>query len=154
LTTAVAIAWLVALAVAVDSVGLMLQIWLVSVAAALAGLRLVRRPTAEKAQPAADDAEAQGSGSEPASQQAAEAKLGPSPAPQLAIGSASEAGASLEVWTATDVSRVLRVPLPAVIAEMSSGHMPGNTVAGEWRVRAAALVDWLDGAYGERRARS
>ncbi|MDO3685745.1 helix-turn-helix domain-containing protein [Micromonospora sp. C28ISP2-4] len=56
----------------------------------------------------------------------------------------------LEVWTAADVARMLGVPQETVIAEMISGHMPGNTIAGEWRVRATALVDWLDGAYGER----
>jgi excisionase family DNA binding protein len=61
-------------------------------------------------------------------------------------------GVRLEVWTATDVARVLRVSRQAVIAEIRDGRMPGNAVAGEWRVRAAALVEWLDGAYGERRA--
>jgi hypothetical protein len=38
---------------------------------------------------------------------------------------------------------------PAVVAaELDAGRLPGNQLAGNWRIRRAALDDWLDGTYG------
>jgi len=56
----------------------------------------------------------------------------------------------IRVLTAAQVAALLDVPTEDVVEAMRGGQMPGNCVNGEWRVRARALVEWLDGPYARK----
>jgi excisionase family DNA binding protein len=53
----------------------------------------------------------------------------------------------LRVLTATEVAAVLRIDRDIIITAISNGELPGNRLAGHWRVDQGALIRWLQGAY-------
>jgi excisionase family DNA binding protein len=55
----------------------------------------------------------------------------------------------LLVLTAEEVASVLRVNLDLVITSISNGELPGNRIGSDWRIDQRALVQWLQGAYGD-----
>jgi excisionase family DNA binding protein len=55
----------------------------------------------------------------------------------------------LLVLTAEEVASVLRVDLDLVITSISNGELPGNRIGSHWRIDQRALVQWLQGAYGD-----
>lgn len=55
----------------------------------------------------------------------------------------------LLVLTAEEVAAVLRVELDLVIASISNGELPGNRIGHHWRIDQRALMQWLQGSYGD-----
>lgn len=170
---AVALGWLVVLAVLVHEVALVLQLWIVSATLTAYALGHIARASkgldnegeshddgdgedreaGHEAVAAPDDRPTPEEPSPPTSQ----TRLVPQ-TPALPPARAAHAPdipglseAAMQVLTAAEVAAVLRVQASAVIEAIRDGRMPGNDINGEWRVRAGALIGWLDGMYGEHR---